>query len=139
MTVRRGNQPPQRNMNIQALLDYRCHAPGGVLGQHFPHKFRTCARWLADSTVPAIADRFGFANAEEAAFVQKRARSLMDLGFEGAVKQAQSELVADKSKGNKATIYKWPEPCCNLEEWRGSVNSLIPPFPFPPTRHTYAQ
>ena len=102
------------------------------MGQHFPHKFRTCAKWLADSTPPAIADRFGFANVEEAAFVQKRARSLMDLGFEGAVKQAQSELVADTHHGNKATIYKWPEPCCNLEEWRGASTRSSPPPPPPP-------
>jgi hypothetical protein len=32
--VRYGNQhvngdaPPQKNMNVQTLLDYRCHAPG---------------------------------------------------------------------------------------------------------------
>lgn len=57
-----GNQPPQRNINVQTLLDYRCHAPGGELGQHFPHEFRTCAKWLSDATPPAIADRFGFAN-----------------------------------------------------------------------------
>jgi hypothetical protein len=42
---------------------------------------------LSGSTPPAIADRFGFANVAEAAFVQKRARSLVDRGFEagGAV------------------------------------------------------
>lgn len=57
--------------------------------------------------------------------MQKRARNLINLGFEGAVKEAQRELVADNSSGIKATIYKWPEPCCNLDEWIDQGTGLV--------------
>ena len=112
-----GKQSPQKNMNIQTLLDYRCHAPNGEIGTYYPHKFTECAKWLSDNTPAAISNRFGFAKTEEAEFVKKRARMLLDLGFEDAVKKAQRDLVNDDAPGPKARIFKWPEPCCSLEEW----------------------
>lgn len=77
-----GEQPPQKNMNIQVLLDYRCHAPGGKLGENYPPAFRRCAAMLRESSVQEIADRFGFEELKEASFVKKRARMLMEYGFE---------------------------------------------------------
>jgi len=112
--LQHGAAPPQKDMNLQVLLDYRCHAPGGKVGSYYPFKFRQCIKWLKDNSVASIVDRFGFESESEAAFVQKRARSLHDLGFEGAVRNAQRELEEDTSPGNKASIYHWPEPCCSL-------------------------
>ena len=71
-----GDAPPQKNMNVQTLLDYRCHAPGGAVGTQFPFKFRRCIQWLSAAAVPRIAARFGFEKEAEAGFVRARARSL---------------------------------------------------------------
>lgn len=122
-----GEQPPQKNMNIQALLDYRCHAPGGTLGVNYPSTFQKCARWLSGNSATDIAQRFGFKNVREAEFVKRRATMMMDMGFERTIREAQRDLVKMNDTKLKSNIYKWPEPCCALDEWRegGPESNLI--------------
>ena len=42
-----GDLAAQTKMNLQVMLDYRCHVKGGVIGHEFPPKMSQC---LADIT-----------------------------------------------------------------------------------------
>jgi hypothetical protein len=111
-----GNSPPTRDVNVQTLLDYRCHVPNGEIGGMYPFKFKTCIKWLSNATVPSIVERFGFTADDDAKFVRERAASLLNLGFEQTVLNAQRTLREDGTQTGKAKTFDWPEPCCSLDE-----------------------
>lgn len=113
-----GNSPPTRDVNVQTLFDYRCHVPNGEIGGMYPSKFKTCIKWLSNATVPSIVERFGFTADDDAKFVRERAVSLLNLGFEQTVLNAQRTLQEDGTQTGKAKTFDWPEPCCSLDELR---------------------
>ena len=117
-----GNGAPNVDMNLQVLLDYRCHVPDGTIGGNFPHKFRQCVDWLSTANVSGTQQRFGFPTEEGAEFVIQRAVSLTQRGFEKALQKAQLESkksTDDVNTSDKAhRVFLWPEPCCELSETR---------------------
>lgn len=123
-----GDEPPSQDMNLQVLLDYRCHAPGREIGGTFPAKFARCIDWLAAANVTSAQKKFGFPTDESAAFVIDRAVSLTHRGFEKALRKAQ---LASKNEARTNPqnighrVFAWPEPCCDLVETRGDGDKVV--------------
>lgn len=42
--------PQQDNFGIMHALDYRCHAPGGKIGQNYPPRLQQCLQDISSST-----------------------------------------------------------------------------------------
>ena len=119
-----GNSPPQKSVNPQVLLDYRCHAPDGKIGTSYPHKFTKCIKWLSDAKIAAVRERYGFESDSDAEFLVKRASSLLYRGFERTVLEAQEALRQENTTNRKASTYAWPEPCCDLDERREGLELI---------------
>ncbi|KAK3281922.1 hypothetical protein CYMTET_10316 [Cymbomonas tetramitiformis] len=78
-----------------APLDYRCHVEGYAIEKKFPPAMQSCLKRLASMDQEAVAKRYGFTaevfgagtriSEAAAAGVIRRARLLLDVGFEEAL------------------------------------------------------
>ena len=47
--------PEAEHFNIMHAMDYRCHAPGGKIGDHFSPRFKQCLEGISTSTYRQVA------------------------------------------------------------------------------------
>ena len=93
--------------SLGALLDYRCHVPGGKIGFDFGDKAKECINEISRMTVEDVRTRFKFHELRQAALLRAKAALLATKGFEGA-------LDAMRSASNN--LYPLLEPRCGLFE-----------------------
>uniref|UniRef100_A0A7S1WZZ7 Uncharacterized protein n=1 Tax=Tetraselmis chuii TaxID=63592 RepID=A0A7S1WZZ7_9CHLO len=103
----RGKQPhaqPARALTPTLLLDYRCHADGGRIGRRYPPPFQRLMQHLARSSARDVMQEYGFLDPANAEALRSRARSMLDLGFEHTLENAN----------NGDRRYGWQPACCRM-------------------------
>ncbi|KDD72470.1 hypothetical protein H632_c3302p0 [Helicosporidium sp. ATCC 50920] len=98
--------------NILLHFDYRCHVPGGKMGTNFPAGMADTIRWLGAATPGDIEQKYGFPF-KYASVLQLRASSLVNLGFEEAIKSGAPI-------NPPALRHDALEPCCNIVATAGA-------------------
>lgn len=99
----------------EALLDYRCHVPGGAFGSRLPPKMRAFAAFVANASAEQLARHYDMTRVEHAAQLKARVDDLARFGFE----EALARQLARQPKGNGETYghmfsYPVPQPCCRV-------------------------
>lgn len=98
------------------MLDYRCHAPGGVIGKAYPPSVQQCLKRFSQLSESSLTHSLGLPNIETGAYLKQRASDMLDKGFEWTVQYGEPR----NSKENEFYIEK---PCCRMKSrGRGILN-----------------
>jgi len=109
------------------LLDYRCFVKGRYMGKDLPEALKPFLERVNAMTTEEVYDHFMFANSDHAEVFKERVKDLYELGFEGAVKKAYSQMPSGSGTFGSFQ-YDVPESCCtpsecSLSATRDIVNS----------------
>ena len=97
------------------LLDYRCFVKGRYMGKDLPEALKPFLERVNAMTTEEVYDHFMFANADHAEVFKERVKDLYELGFEGAVKKAYSQMPSGSGVFGSYQ-YDVPESCCTPSE-----------------------
>jgi len=114
----------------EALLDYRCHVPGGVFGTKLPPGMAAFVGHVAGISALQLQEEYDMTRLEHAERLKARVDDIAAYGFE----EALARQLARQEKGNgelygQAFSYPVPAPCCSLsacairlsKDYRGSL------------------
>lgn len=111
-------------------LDYRCHVEGHAIDKEFPPKMQGCLKRLASMDQEAVVKRYGFtaeifgagARISEAAAagVIRRARLLLDVGFEEALSSSQIKTKLATDRGSPGDQIPDAPHCGGVERYPAS-------------------
>eukprot|EP00898_Chlorokybus_atmophyticus_P009266 jgi/Chlat1/96/Chrsp1S03208 len=75
--------------NIAArTLDYRCHARGGAIDTNYPPQVHACMAKFIALSPEELKSAYGLYARVQAVILQRRARDMLELGFEQALERA---------------------------------------------------
>lgn len=99
----------------EALLDYRCHVPGGTFGRRLPPKMAAFVARVANMSATELARHYDMTRLEHAVRLKSRVDDLGRYGFE----EALARQLARQKKGDGETYghlysYPVPAPCCRV-------------------------
>lgn len=90
-----------------ALLDYRCHVPGGRIGFDYPPTVQKCLEIFAQSTPDSLVQKYGLLELKDAGMLHTRAADMLERGFEWT-------LEFGEPRNPPPLRYGWGAPCCEI-------------------------
>ena len=99
----------------EALLDYRCHVPGGAFGTALPPGMAQFVQRIASMSAQEVMETYDMIRPEHARRLKERVDDIAHYGFESALQRQLHRQPA----GNGMTYghnwsYKVPKPCCSV-------------------------
>ncbi|CAD7698412.1 unnamed protein product [Ostreobium quekettii] len=101
--------------SVMMLLDYRCHADGGVIGTDYPPSVTACMKRIRDMSAEGITNRYNMPSEEMSVAVKGRATAMLEKGFEWAVLNSEP-------KRDPKFVFPWQRPCCNMTRAGGEAS-----------------
>jgi len=99
----------------EALLDYRCHVPGGAFGRKLPPGMANFVSFVAHASAEDIQTEYNLTRLEHAQRLKVRVSDLAEFGFEEALaRQLARQQPGDGELYGQAFSYPIAAPCCNI-------------------------
>ena len=99
----------------EALLDYRCHVPGGAFGTSLPPGMASFVERIARMSAEEVMSTYDMTRIEHAARLKARVDDIGLYGFEAALqRQLDKQPVGNGMTYGHNWRYVVPKPCCSV-------------------------
>ena len=100
----------------EALLDYRCHVPGGVFGTRLPPGLASFVGHVASISAEVLQQQYDMTRLEHAQRLKQRVDDIAAFGFEEALaRQLAKQPKGDGELYGQGFSYPIAAPCCDVQ------------------------
>ncbi|GMH41209.1 hypothetical protein BSKO_09119 [Bryopsis sp. KO-2023] len=97
----------RKKPSIEAMLDYRCYAPGGIIGKDYPAKLRQCMEAISTTSPRALVKKYHLSSPRVAKMLKQKAEDMLHRGFEWTL---------ENSNKDQKLRFPWYPKCCQFDK-----------------------